>query len=99
MMKTFFVTLLLCLSMCISAFADQDTTVLTMQTKCAKATGYLPFLDGTNEPDYAHKANGLIMKTMREMVKTVGNAGTFSYSVQLNRPSLVSVLLKAQNKD
>lgn len=98
-MKTFFVTLLLCLSMGISAFADQDTTVLTMQTKCAKATGYLPFLDGTNEPDYAHKANGLIMKTMREMVKTVGNAGTFSYSVQLNRPSLVSVLLKVQNKD
>ena len=98
-MKKFATFLLLAMLFCSSVFADQYTTVLTMQTKCAKATGFLPYIDGASEMEYAVKANGLIINKMREMVKKVGNKGTFSYSVQLNRPSVVSFLLKAQNED
>jgi len=88
-------TFLFCI--CFSVFADQNTTVLTMQTKCSDATGILPYIDGANDINYQNKANNLIMATMREMVKSIGNNGSFSYSVQLNRASVVSILLKAQN--
>lgn len=96
-MKKLLTIMMLCLSLFSVCYADQDTTVLSMPTKCFNAKGIIPYIDGTADEEFERKANGVIMNTVREIVKQVGSAGSFSYSVQLNRPSLVSVLLKAQN--
>lgn len=96
-MKKLLTTILLCLSLFGVCYADQDTTVLSMPTKCFNAKGIIPYIDGTAEEDFEKKANAVIVSTVRELVKQVGSAGSFSYSVQLNRPSLVAILLKAQN--
>lgn len=96
-MKKFIAALLLCFSFCTIALAEQDTTVLSMPTKCFDAEGILPYIDGSPDEDFERKANGVIINTLRSMVKEIGKEGFFSYSVQLNRSSVVSVLLKAKN--
>lgn len=96
-MKKILFVLLLCFSFCTMTFAEQDTTILSMPTKCFNAEGILPYIDGCPDEDFERKANGVIINTIRSMVKQIGQAGTFSYSVQLNRSSVVSILLKAQN--
>lgn len=98
-MKKILFVLLLCLSFCTVTLAEQDTTILSMPTKCFNAEGILPYIDGSFDEDFERKANGVIINTLRSMVKQIGQAGTFSYSVQLNRSSVVSVLLKAQNRN
>ena len=45
-MKKFLFVLLLCLSFCTVTLAEQDTTILSMPTKCFDAEGILPYIDG-----------------------------------------------------
>ena len=93
-----FLTALLCMFLCLPAFADQQTTVLFSPVNIKKATGFLPFIDGSNDPVLEKEANNILQKYAEELVDKVGNKGTINYAVQLNRPSLVSVLLQANNE-
>lgn len=88
-------TAVLCMLLCVPAFADQSTTVLSQPVSSAKNTGMIPYIDGSNEAVLEKQANGILNDKAQELLKMTGG-GTVSYDVKLNRPSMVSVLLKAQ---
>lgn len=98
-MKKLIAAFLLMLSVAGVCFAEQNITVLKYRVKCAEAEGVVPFIDGTANEDYERMANKVITDTVKKIVKEVGDKGTFSYAVQLNRSSVVSILLKATNGD
>ena len=89
-------TTILCLLLCLPALADQQTTVLQEQATLGKASATLPYLDGSNDVEYEKQLNALIRATATKLSKEVGG-GAVSYTVKLNRPSLVSLLLTASN--
>lgn len=76
-------------------FADQQTTVLQERAALGKVSATLPYIDGSNDVGLEKKANALIRETANKLAKEVG--GSISYEVKLNRPSLVSLLLTADN--
>lgn len=88
-------TAVLCMLLCVPAFADQRTTVLSQPISSAKNTGVIPYIDGSNEDTLEKQANGILNDKAQELLRMTGG-GTVSYDVKLNRPSMVSVLLKAQ---
>lgn len=83
------------LLLCFPCFADQQTTVLQEQAVLGKVSATLPYIDGSNDVGLEKKANALIRETAAKLAKEVG--GSVSYEVKLNRPSLVSLLLIADN--
>lgn len=89
--------LLLCCGLLFTApaFADQQTTVLTQKMTIGKAEAKLPYIDGNLEVDFEKMANDIIVTKARNMVKRLGNRGDLTYTVTLNRPSVISVLLRA----
>ena len=89
-------TTILCLLLCLPAFADQQTTVLQENVTLGKASAALPFIDGSNDAAYEKQLNALIRQTATGLAKEVGG-GSVDYQVKLNRPSLVSLLLTATN--
>lgn len=89
------ITTFLCLMLALPAWADQQTTVLSEQTKLGKTESVLPYLDGATDTALEQEANSLIRTTAAELQKR--NGGSVSYQVMLNRPSLVSLLLTATN--
>ena len=89
-------TTILCLLLCLPAFADQQTTVLQEQATINKASATLPYIDGSNDVAYEKQLNTLIRETATKLSKEVGG-GSVSYEVKLNRPSLVSILMCATN--
>ena len=90
-------TTLLCLCLSLPVLADQQTTVLTEQTSVGKATATLPYIDGSNSAELEKQANALVRDAAAKLVKEVGGQGSVTYKVMLNRPSLVSLLLEADN--
>ena len=90
-------TTLLCLCLSLPVLADQQTTVLTEQTSVGKATAMLPYIDGSNSAELEKQANALVRDAAAKLVKEVGGQGSVTYKVMLNRPSLVSLLLEADN--
>ncbi len=90
-------TTLICLGLALPVFADQQTTVLTEQASFGRAAAVLPYIDGSNDTALEKEANALVRDTAAKLVKEVGGAGSVSYKVMLNRPSLVSLLLEADN--
>lgn len=92
-----FLTTLICLCLSLTAFADQQTTVLTEQSSVGRASAALPFIDGSNDAALEKQANALIGDAASKLVKEVGGAGSVNYKVLLNRPSVVSLLLEADN--
>lgn len=84
-----------CLLISASAFADQQTTVLTRNSSIGAATLTLPYIDGNLEVDFEKMANNIINTKAAEMLKRFGNKGEVDYTVSLNRPSVVSILLRA----
>lgn len=84
-------TAILCLLMSVTAFADQRTTVLSVPD-----SGSYPYIDGSNDTALEKAANDTLRKYAKDLLKEAGG-GTLSYEVTLNRPSLVSILLKAEN--
>ena len=90
-------TTLLCLCLSLPVLADQQTTVLTEQTSVGKATATLPYIDGSNSVELETQANALVRDAAAKLVKEVGGQGSVTYKVMLNRPSLVSLLLEADN--
>lgn len=96
-MKKLASLLLLCCGLWVSApaFADQQTTVLTQKMTIGNAEVSLPYIDGNLAVDFEKMANDIIATKARNMLKRFGNNGDLSYTVTLNRPSVVSVLLRA----
>lgn len=91
------VTTLICLCLALPVFADQQTTVLNEQTALGKASASLPYIDGSNDAALEKQVNILVRDTAVKLAKEVGGTGSVSYKVMLNRPSLVSLLLEADN--
>lgn len=87
---------LLCLLLTLPCFADQQTTVLEERLTLGKAEVVLPAIDGSNDEELEKQANKLIRDTASALAKEVGG-GRVTYRVLLNRPSLVSLLLEAEN--
>lgn len=92
-----FLTAMICLMLCVPAFADQQTTILTEQAKLSKAAAQIPFVDGSNDTALEKYANQLLRERSQKLVNEVGGSGELTYKVMLNRPSIFSVVLKAQN--
>ncbi len=91
------VTTLICLCLALPVFADQQTTVLNEQTALGKASASLPYIDGSNDAALEKQVNALVHDVAAKLAKEVGGAGSVSYKVMLNRPSVVSLLLEADN--
>lgn len=89
-------TTILCLLLCLPAFADQQTTVLQEHATLGKASAVLPYIDGSNDAAYEKQLNALVRETATALSKKVGG-GSVNYEVKLNRPSLVGILLTATN--
>ena len=82
---------------CQSVFADQPTTVLTEIKDGKHIHMERPVVDGANDDALQHAANNVLRSAADEVADKVGKRGTVTYEVTLNRPSLVSVLLKGSN--
>ena len=80
-----------------SVLADQPTTVLTELKEAKQIVMEVPFIDGANNESLQRSANSLLRSAADEVADKVGKKGTVTYEVTLNRPSLVSVLLKGSN--
>ena len=92
-------TTLFCMLLALPAWADQQTTVLAEPTSIARSVGNVPVIDGSNDAVLEKKANAILKNYLEDLVDKVGHKGTFNYAVQLNRPSLVSILLQANNQE
>ena len=82
---------------CQSVFADQPTTVLTEVKETKKIVMEVPFIDGSNDEALQRAANHVLNSAAAEVADRIGKQGRVTYEVTLNRPSLVSVLLKGVN--
>lgn len=89
-------TTVLCLCLSLTAFADQKTTVLSQNINSGKTQIVLPYIDGSNDSSAEKQINALVQKTAEQLAKKVGG-GKVTYKVMLNRPSMVSLLLEAEN--
>lgn len=83
---------------CQSVFADQPTTVLTELKNGKQIVMEVPVIDGANNETLQNSANSLLRSAAADVADKVGKQGNVTYEVTLNRPSLVSVLLKATNR-
>ena len=82
---------------CQSVFADQPTTVLTELKEGKRITVEMPVIDGANDEALQRAANSVLRNAVEDVANKVGKQGTVSYEVALNRPSLVSILVKGTN--
>lgn len=82
---------------CQSVFADQPTTVLTEVKNGKQVTLEIPVIDGANDEVFQRSANNALRNAAEDVADKVGKRGTVTYEVTLNRPSLVSILLKGTN--
>lgn len=80
-----------------SVFADQPTTVLTEIKSGKQITMEVPVIDGANSEVLQQAANSMLRSAVSEVADKVGKRGKVTYEVTLNRPSLVSILLKGVN--
>ena len=82
---------------CQLAFADQPTTVLTELKEGKRITVEMPVIDGANNEALQRSANSVLRNAVEDVANKVGKQGKVSYEVTLNRPSLVSILVKGTN--
>ena len=82
---------------CQSVFADQPTTVLTELKSGKQVTLEIPVIDGANDEVFQRSANHVLRNAAEDVADKVGKKGNVTYEVTMNRPSLVSVLLKGTN--
>ena len=90
---------LLCLLINMTCFADQKITVLDKVSKNGTATMVVPYLDGNTKTDLEANLNNIIDTEASQLVKRAGGNAILTYDVKLNRPSVVSILLKAQGNN
>lgn len=86
----------LSLALPLSAFAFGHTTLLSESYSSGKASGQVPFADGLKEAYQQNNLNHIIKEKANALGKAAGGQATLSYEVTVNRPSMFSVILKAQ---
>lgn len=86
---------IMCFGVALSAFADQQTTVLTRKLVSGASKLELPYIDGSTNEQMEAEANKLIQDTALALAQKTG--GDVTYRIMLNRPSLLSVLLVAES--
>lgn len=86
----------LSMSLPLSAFAFGHTTLLSESYSSGRASGTVPFADGLKEAYQQNNLNHIIKEKANALGKAAGGQATLSYEVTVNRPSLFSVILKAQ---
>lgn len=74
--------------------ADQPTTVYS-KVLSGKVTGHLPEVDGLNNEIIQNHANKTLADVAKAFTDKFGEC-KLSYTVELNRPSVIGVLLKAE---
>lgn len=94
-MKTILLSLLT-LFVTTTCFADQKTTVLDNVSNNGTGKIVAPYLDGALNVDLEANLNKIINEEVAKLVKKAGKNANLSYDVELNRPSLVSIMLKAE---
>lgn len=97
MKKTLGIFLTAALLFCQNTFADQPTTILTETKSGKRITVETPVIDGANNEMLQRSANSVLNNAVDEVAGKIGKQGTVTYEVTLNRPSLVSILLKGTN--
>lgn len=85
-----------CLLLSATCFADQKTTVLDNVSKNGTGKIIAPYLDGSLSVDLEGNLNKIINEEVSKLVKKAGKNANLTYEVELNRPSLVSIMLKAE---
>lgn len=89
--------LLICLLLLsANCFADQRTTVLDEISLNGSGKVVLPYIDGSTDAILEAGLNRIIKEEAQGLVKKAGKNASLSYEVTLNRPSLVSLVLKAE---
>lgn len=84
---------------CRPVWADQPTTILTELNSTSALALQIPVIDGANSESFQQAANAVLRKAVQEVADKIGRRGSVTYEVTLNRPSLVSLLLKGENGD
>ena len=64
---------------------------------CRQGNGNAAYIDGSNSAELEKQANAMVRDAAAKLVKEVGGQGSVTYKVMLNRPSMVSLLLEADN--
>lgn len=72
------------------------TTLLRQDYSEGKASGQVPFVDGLKEAYQQNNLNHLIKEKANALGKAAGGKAVLSYEVTMNRPTLFSVILKAE---
>lgn len=86
----------LSLALPLSAFAFGHTTLLRQDYSDGKAAGQVPFVDGLKEANLQANLNHLIKEKANALGKKAGGKAVLSYEVTMNRPTLFSIILKAE---
>lgn len=86
----------LSLALPLSAFAFGHTTLLRQDYSDGKAAGQVPFVDGLKEANLQANLNHLIKEKANALGKAAGGRAVLSYEVTMNRPTLFSIILKAE---
>ena len=67
---------------------------------CRRSTfgGSVPYIDGLRETYLQNNVNGILRSRAEALQKKAGEGARLSYEITLNRPSLVSFVLKAEGQ-
>lgn len=84
------------LALPLPVFAFGHTTLLRQDYSEGKASGQVPFVDGLKETYQQNNLNHLIKEKANALGKAAGGKAVLSYEVTMNRPTLFSVILKAE---
>lgn len=76
------------------AFAEQPATVYS-RVLTGSVTGVMPETDGLDNVDLQKSANSVLRNAADSITKQLGSCN-LSYTVTLNRPTVVGILLKAE---
>ena len=91
---TLFAAFLFCLPETVLAFGH--TTVLQEHYADGNAEGVVPYVDGLKEQYLENNLNHVIKEKANALGKEAGGKAVLSYQITVNRPTLFSVILKAE---
>lgn len=86
----------LTLSLPAGALAFGHTTLVSESYSTGEAAGQVPYADGLKEMYQQNNLNHVIKEQANALAKEAGGKAVLSYEVTVNRPTLFSVILKAQ---
>lgn len=97
MKKICFLTFLLLL-FTVNAWAFGQSTIMENVVNSGKRQGVIPMVDGVQDVNVQKSINVLLNDTAEKLGKEAGGQVKLSYEVTLNRPTMFSVILKAEGE-